>query len=121
MFSVMSCSPLVMKRLTPSMCQLPSGCSVARVRPAPTSEPASGSVSTMVEPHLRSIACSAKRFCSGVPLSHRRWANAGPLEYIQTAGFEPRISSATAQYSERGAPEPPISVGRSRRNHSASM
>ena len=50
MFSVMSCSPEVMKRLTPSMCQVPSGCWMALVRPAPTSEPASGSVSTMVAP-----------------------------------------------------------------------
>ena len=75
----------------------------------------------MVEPHLRSIACTANCFCSGVPISHRRWANAGPLEYIQTDGFEPRISSATAQYRERGAFEPPISTGRSRRYHSASM
>ena len=80
MFSVMSCSPLVMNRLTPSMCQVPSGCSVALVRPAPTSEPASGSVSTMVEPHLRSMACSANHFCSGVPMFHSRWAKAGPLE-----------------------------------------
>ena len=37
-----------MKRFTPSMCQEPSSCLTALVRPAPTSEPASGSVSTMV-------------------------------------------------------------------------
>ena len=63
MLSARSCSALVMKRLTPSMCQVPSSCSIARVRPAPTSEPASGSVSTMVAPHSRSMACSANRFC----------------------------------------------------------
>ena len=40
----------VMKRLTPVMCQVPSGCWTALARPAPTSEPASGSVSTMVAP-----------------------------------------------------------------------
>ena len=38
----------VMKRLTPSMFQVPSAFWVALERPAPTSEPASGSVSTMV-------------------------------------------------------------------------
>src|SRR3954468_10862780 len=43
MFSGTSQSPLVMKRLTPSMCQVPSACWCATVRPAPTSEPASGS------------------------------------------------------------------------------
>src|SRR6516165_6957113 len=32
MFSARSCSALVMNRLTPSMCQVPSGCSIARVR-----------------------------------------------------------------------------------------
>ena len=51
MFSAMSCSAPVMNRLTPSMCQVPSGCSIALARPAPTSEPASGSVSTIVAPH----------------------------------------------------------------------
>ena len=80
MFSVMSCSPLVMNRLTPSMCHVPSGCSTALARPAPTSDPASGSVRTIVEPHLRSTAISANRFCSGVPMRHSRWANDGPLE-----------------------------------------
>ena len=121
MFSAMSCSALVMKRLTPSMCQLPSGCSMALVVPAPTSEPASGSVSTIVLPHLRSIACCAKRCCSGVPMIHSTWAKLGPPEYIQTAGLAPRMSSATAQARVRGAPVPPSSAGRSRRNHSASM
>ncbi len=51
MFSDMSCSPEVMKRLTPSMFQVPSSFGKALVRPAPTSEPASGSVSTIVAPH----------------------------------------------------------------------
>ena len=121
MFSAMSCSALVMNRLTPSMCQVPSGCSMALVRPAPTSEPASGSVSTIVLPHLRSMACWANRCCSGVPMAHSTWAKFGPPEYIQTAGLAPRMSSATDQARVRGAAIPPSSAGRSRRNHSASM
>ena len=111
MLSARSCSALVMKRLTPSMCQVPSCCSIARVRPAPTSEPASGSVSTMVAPHSRSMACSANRFCSSVPRSHSTRAMVWPLAYIQTAGLEPRISSAMAQFSDLGAPVPPSSAG----------
>ena len=97
MFSAMSCSALVMNRFTPSMCQVPSGCSIALVRPAPTSEPASGSVSTIVAPHSRSTASSANRRCSGVPMCHRTFANEGPPAYIQTAALAPRISSASDQ------------------------
>ena len=67
MFSVRSCSPAVMNRLTPSRCQDPSGCRYARVRPAPTSEPASGSVSTIVAPHCRSIMIWAIRLSRSVP------------------------------------------------------
>ena len=62
-------SPEVMKRLTPSMCHEPSSCLTALVRPAPTSEPASGSVSTIVAPQPRSAASTAHFFCSSVP----RW------------------------------------------------
>ncbi|CNM55116.1 Uncharacterised protein [Mycobacterium tuberculosis] len=62
-------SPEVMNRLTPSMCQDPSACWTALVRAAPTSEPASGSVSTMVDPQPRSAARTAHFFCSSVP----RW------------------------------------------------
>ncbi len=58
-----------MKRFTPSMCHEPSGCGMARVRPAPTSDPASGSVSTMVEPHCFSTKSLANLFCSSVPSS----------------------------------------------------
>lgn len=90
----MSCSPDVMKRLTPSMCQEPSACSTALVRPAPTSEPASGSVRTMVEPHCFSTAIEAMCFWTSLPSSKRMPANAGPEEYIHTAGLAPRISSA---------------------------
>lgn len=94
MFSDMSCSPEVMKRFTPSMCQEPSSCCTAFVRPAPTSEPASGSVSTIVEPHCFSTAISAIFFWSSLPSSKRMPAKAGPEEYIHTAGFEPSSSSA---------------------------
>ncbi|MDT5318818.1 MAG: hypothetical protein QOD88_1340 [Mycobacterium sp.] len=59
----------VMNRFTPSMCHEPSSCLTALVRPAPTSEPASGSVSTMVEPQPRSAASTAHFRCSSVP----RW------------------------------------------------
>ncbi len=68
MFSVMSCSPEVMNRLTPSRCHEPSGCSIAFVRPAPTSEPASGSVSTIVAPQPRSIISWASFFWVSLPL-----------------------------------------------------
>ena len=121
MFSVMSWSPLVMNRLTPSMCQLPSGCSIALVRPAPTSEPASGSVSTMVAPQPRSTAISAKRFCSGVPSVHSTVANAGPLPNIQAAGLAPRMKLAAAQASDLGTTVPPSSGGTESRHHSASI
>ena len=68
MFSVMSCSPEVMNRFTPSMCHVPSACSTALVRPAPTSEPASGSVSTIVAPQPRSIIRWAIFFWVSLPL-----------------------------------------------------
>ncbi len=70
MFSnISSESAEVMNRLTPSMCQEPSSCLTALVRPAPTSEPASGSVSTMVAPQPRSAQVAAHFFCSSVPFS----------------------------------------------------
>lgn len=94
MFSDMSCSPDVMKRFTPSMCQEPSSCCTALVRPAPTSEPASGSVRTMVEPHCFSTAICATFFCASLPSVKRIPAKAGPEEYIHIAGLEPSSSSA---------------------------
>ena len=78
MFSVRSCSAEVMKRFTPSRCQVPSGCRTARVRPAPTSDPASGSVSTIVAPQPRSIISSAQRRCSRVPSRCTIEAKRGP-------------------------------------------
>ncbi len=121
MFSAMSCSPEVMKRLTPSMCQVPSSCAIALVRPAPTSEPASGSVSTIVEPHSRSVISRATFCCSSVPSSCSTPANAGPEAYIHTAGLEPRMVSAKPHSSERGALVPPMPSGMPSRHHSASM
>ena len=104
MLSVMSCSAEVMKRLTPSRCQLPSSCRTALVLPAPTSLPASGSVSTMVEAHSLSIMISAICCCSGVPISCISLAVFGPELYIWMAGFEPRTSSAAAQRNDGEAP-----------------
>ena len=80
MFSSRSCSPLVMNRLTPSMCHEPSGWRSARVRPAPTSEPASGSVRTIVEAQCLSAQVLAQPFCSSVPRPQSTWANAAPVE-----------------------------------------
>ncbi len=51
MLSVRSCSPQVMNSLVPVIRQVPSSSCSARVRTAPTSEPASGSVSSMVPFH----------------------------------------------------------------------
>src|SRR5919198_5100334 len=48
-------------------------------------------------------------------------AKAGPEEYIQIAGFEPRISSAYDQIRVDGAVVPPISSGRPSRQYSESM
>ncbi len=121
MFSVMSWSPEVMNRLTPSMCQEPSSCLTALVRPAPTSEPASGSVSTIVAPHARSIMICAQRFCSSVPLRSRIMAKFGPARYMYNAGLAPRISSAAAHCTVGGRPKPPrLSVSPSR-HHSPSQ
>jgi hypothetical protein len=121
MFSVRSCSPEVMNRFTPSMCHEPSGCGIALVRPAPTSEPASGSVRTIVDPHSRSTNNLAHRFWRSVPSAWRTWANPGPDEYIQTGALAPSTSSASDHHRARGAGDPPSSAGRSSRQNSASM
>ena len=121
MFSVRSCSPEVMNRLTPSMCQLPSSCSVALVRPAPTSEPASGSVSTMVAPQPRSMMWCAIFWSRSVPLRQSTCAKLGPAAYMCTGGLAPSTSSAAAQRSDGGVGWPPSSAGSSSLNHSASM
>ena len=109
-----------MKRLTPVTCHVPSGCWTAFARPAPTSEPASGSVRTIVEPHRLSTMCPARTFCSSVPRRYMVWAKAKPEEYMCTAGLDPRTSSATAQRSDGGTTVPPSSAGTSIRHHSAS-
>ena len=66
-FSTMSDSAEVMNRLTPVMCHVPSGCCTALVRPEPTSEPASGSVSTIVAPQFFSARYAAIVFWSALP------------------------------------------------------
>jgi hypothetical protein len=105
--------PDVMNRFTPSMCQEPSGCGTALVREAPTSEPASGSVSTIVAAQRRSTANLAQSFCSGVPWTNSVWANDGPDAYIHTGALEPSTSSASDHHRVRGAVVPPSSAGRS--------
>jgi hypothetical protein len=107
-----------MNRFTPSMCHEPSACGIARVRPAPTSEPASGSVSTMVEPHCFSTKSWAHFCCSGVPSFCTTDANDGPDEYIQTGAFAPSTFSARPHQKARGASVPPSSEGRSSRQNS---
>ena len=68
MFSAVSpTSPPEMNRFTPSMCHVPSGWAMALARPAPTSEPASGSVNTMVAAQPRSRPIAAQRFCCSLP------------------------------------------------------
>ena len=97
MLSCRSDSPLVMNRLTPSMFQVPSSFGVALVRPAPTSEPASGSVSTMVVPHSRSTMSWAIAWSRSLPLRWMTPAKAGPQPYIQMGALEPSTISAIAQ------------------------
>ncbi len=121
MFSLIWCSAEVMNRLTPSMCQEPSSCWVALARPAPTSEPASGSVSTMVAPHCFSIMCSAIFLSRSLPLRCTIEAKLGPQAYIQTGAFEPSTSSPIAQFSVEGAGWPPSSAGIESRQYSASI
>ena len=45
------------ERFGPMMCHVPSACFTALERPAPTSEPASGSVNIIVAPHCFSTMC----------------------------------------------------------------
>ena len=110
-----------MNRLTPSMCQVPSGCRSALVRPRRRrsrrpARSAPSSRSTCARPPARRTAAAP-----GCPCATAPGRTTAPLAYIQTAGLAPRISSATAQHSDRGASVPPSSAGSSSRNHSASM
>ena len=112
----------VMKRLTPSMCQEPSGCGMARVRPAPTSEPASGSVSTIVEPHCLSTKSLAHFFCSlgALDVQHVREGRAGGVHPDRGVGAEHQLGERPPERRAgrwcRRAP-----AGRSRRQNSESM
>ena len=110
-----------MNRFTPVMCQVPSSACTALVRPAPTSEPASGSVSTIVAPHWRSTMCWAIFLSRSLPLRNTMLAKLGPQENIHTAGFEPSTISATDQASVLGTGWPPRSGSSTSRNHSASI
>src|SRR4051812_26789640 len=119
--SLRSLSPEVMKRLTPEMFQEPSSFGVANVLPAPTSEPASGSVSTMVAPHSRSTMSSAIRRSRSVPCSNTTLEKNGPQPYIQIGALAPRMNSAVDHTSECGAAVPPISAGAWRLQKPASI
>ncbi len=123
MFSWRSDSALVMKRLTPVMFQEPSSLGVAFARPAPTSEPASGSVSTMVHPHWRSTMSWATRLSRSTPLAlfHTTPAKGAPAAYIHTGALAPSTISPSAQIRELGAGVPPRSSLIWRRQNSASI
>ena len=111
----------VMNRLTPSMFQVPSGFWVALVRPAPTSDPASGSVSTIVVFQPWSTISWAILRSRSLPLRHSTPANIGPAPYIQTAGLAPSTSSPIAQQMLDGAGVPPSSANVVSRQYSASI
>jgi hypothetical protein len=49
------------------------------------------------------------------------WAKDGPEAYIQTGALAPRIISANAHHSARGAGVPPSASGMSSRQNSAAM
>jgi len=121
MFSESWLSALVMKRLTPSMFQEPSSFWVALVRPAPTSEPASGSVSTMVVFQPFSTMTWAIRLSRSLPLRCTTPANEGPAAYIQIGALDPRTISPIAQLSDDGAGVPPRSSTTWSRQYSASI
>src|SRR3954453_16147673 len=110
--SLRSLSPEVMKRLTPSMFQVPSSFGVALVRPAPTSEPASGSVSTIVVTQPLSTMWRAIFWSRSLPLRYSTPANIGPAPDIQI----PRVGAGTipppAPPPDRGVgPEPHPAAG----------
>src|SRR5262249_46856121 len=90
-------------------------------RRGPTWEPASGSVSTIVELQRFSTESFAHSFCSGVPSKYSVWAKDGPDAYIHIGALEPSTLSASDHHSVRGALVPPSSTGRSSRQNSAAM
>ena len=101
MLSVMSCSPEVMKRFTPVMCHVPSGWSVARVVFCPTSDPASGSVRTIVAPHWLSTMV-VRCVVVGVFRGGEVWRRRKYAEYRKAAGFAPSIISASSPANSGG-------------------
>ena len=110
-----------MKRFTPVMFQVPSSLAVALARPAPTSEPASGSVSTIVVFQPRSTISWAILWSRSLPLRCTTPANIGPAPYIQIAGLAPSTSSPIAQPTLEGAGVPPSSAMVISRQYSASI
>src|SRR4029077_8738873 len=93
----------------------------ALVRPAPTSEPASGSVSTIVVSQPLSTMCWAIFFSRSLALRGVPPADTGPAPYIQTAGLAPSTISPTAHSNDEGAGVPPSSANVPRRQYSASI
>ena len=120
-FSLRSLSAEVMNRLTPSMFHVPSSLGMALVRPAPTSEPASGSVSTIVVIQPLSTIRRAIFLSRSLPLRLSTPANIGPAPYIQIAGLAPRTISPTAHSMVDGAGVPPRSAWVASRQYSASI
>ena len=120
MLSHRSLSAEVMNLFTPVMFQVPSSLSVALARPAPTSEPASGSVSTMLVFQPRSMMIWAMRLSRSLPLRWTMPAKAGPAPYIQMGALAPSTISPRAQTRLEGAGVPPSSSGSWRRQYSAS-
>ena len=103
-----------MNRFTPVMCHEPSACCTALVRPAPTSEPASGSlVSTMVAPHWRSIMICAVRFWSRFRGGPDR-GEAGAGHEHERRRVRTEHEPLAAQRSDGGGVVPPRWRGRSR-------
>ena len=121
MFSVRSCSAAVMNRLTPSMCQVPSGCSIALVRPGAHV----GAGVWLGEHHRRAPPALDRELgeallLGGAEVPQDR-ANVGPLQYIHSAGLAPRMKLAIPHCSDRGAAVPPSSGDTDSRHHSASI
>src|SRR5436305_313708 len=114
MLPARSCSPLVMNRLTPSMCQEPSGCGTARVRPAPTSDPASGSVSTIVAAqhliraeHFEQVEVQVPKVA---PVVRHRWSPVVTVVWLLQSSYS-RVTAATSGIR----PDLPARAGRSGR------
>jgi hypothetical protein len=84
-------------------------CLTALVRPAPTSEPASGSVRTMVEPQPRSAARGGPLLLLLGAQVVVICAKPAPPPYIQTAGWR-RARALDGPHQDQGIGMPPSSL-----------